>query len=168
VPRKKKDTANKDAKGRFIPGNQLWRRQPRPNVPLRYKTAQDLYDACMEYFDWVEDNPLLEEKAFHYQGEIIKDSVAKKRMPTISGLIVFLGICNDTWYSYAKRPAHSKIVNWVNDVIYDWRLSGGAAGLFDPGIVTRILGLAEKRDMTSSDGTMSPPKVIKLVPKPVD
>lgn len=152
----------------FASGNQLWRLRHNPVKPLRFKTPAELMNACIAYFAWLEENPLQEEKVFQYQGEIIKTDAAKMRMPTAEGLCVFLGIAKDTWYKYAKRAQFADAVEYVNSIMMDTKLTGAAAGLLDAGIVKAHLGLAEKRDLTSSDGSMSPPKIIKLIPKPCE
>ena len=153
------------ARPKFATGNQLWRVRHDPVKPLRFKTPDELMSACIAYFVWVEEHPLQEEKVFQYQGEIVKANAAKMRMPTAEGLCVFLGIAKDTWYNYAKRKQFAEAVEYVNSIMMDTKLTGAAAGLLDAGLVKSHLGLAEKRDLISSDGTMSPPKVIKLIPK---
>lgn len=149
----------------FAKGNQLWKLRNDPVKPLRFQAPNDLLDACIEYLNWLEKNPLIEEKAFAYQGEVTIARLNKMRMPTFEGLYVFLGIAKDTWHAYAKRKQYAPVVEHVTSIIRDTKLTGAAAGLLDSGLIIRDLGLAEKRDLSSTDGTMSPPKIIKLVPK---
>lgn len=149
----------------FANGNQLWKLRNDPVKPMRFQTPKDLLDACIEYLTWLESNPLIEEKAFAYQGEVTIARLNKMRMPTFEGLYVFLGIAQETWSNYRKRKQYAPVVEHVTSIIRDTKLTGAAAGLLDSGLIIRDLGLAEKRDLSSTDGTMSPPKIIKLVPK---
>ena len=151
--------------GDFKKGHQLWRLRNDPVKPKKFPTPESLLEACKGYFQWLDDNPLPESRAFHHQGEITKTELDKMRMPTIEGLSVFIGMSKNSWYQYAKRPKYQHVTQWVDAVIWDWRITGAAAGVLDPALISRLLGLAEKRDLTSSDGTMAPPKVIKMVPK---
>jgi hypothetical protein len=41
-------------------------------------------------------------------------------------------------------------------VIYEQKFTGAAADLLNPNIIARDLGLADKQDHQSSDGTMTP------------
>lgn len=151
--------------GSFKPGHQLWRNRKDPVKPLRFKTPDALREECIGYLDWCVENPFQEEKIFHFQGDTVKGKVDKLRMPTIDGMCVYLGIHRDTWYSYGKRPKFKPVVDWVSAVMYDYKLSGAAAGVLDSHLIGRHLGIADKHDYSSTDGTMSPPKVIKMVPK---
>ena len=151
--------------GDFKPGHQLWRNRKDPCKPLRFKAPDDLRDACISYFEWCDANPYQEEKLFQYQGVVVKDSISKMRMPTSQGMCTHIGICVQTWYQYGKRPKYDKVIDWASAVMHDWKLTAAAAGMLDGALVGRHLGIADKHDHSSSDGTMTPPKVIKLVPK---
>ena len=55
----------------FQKGNQFWKmRETHGRNPI-FETPEQLWVAACEYFQWVEDNPLYEEKIFHSQGLII-------------------------------------------------------------------------------------------------
>ena len=54
----------------FQTGNQFWKmRETHGRNPI-FETPEQLWVAACEYFQWVENNPLLEEKIFHAQGII--------------------------------------------------------------------------------------------------
>ena len=107
-----------------------------------------------EYFQWVEDNPLYEEKIFHSQGMITRDTITKMRAMTISGLCLFLDICENTWTNYKKQPDFLSITLEVEKVIYNQKFAGAAADLLNPNIIARELGLADKQqnEHTGVDG----------------
>ena len=138
----------------FQAGNKFWlARSSHGRNPI-FSNPEQLRNACYEYFQWVEDNPLYEEKIFHAQGVITKDTVAKIRAMTISGLCLFLDICENTWTNYKKQPDFLSITLEVEKVIYNQKFAGAAADLLNSNIIARELGLADKQqnEHTGVDG----------------
>ena len=138
----------------FQKGNKFWlARSSHGRNPI-FSNPEQLRNACYEYFEWVENNPLYEEKIFHAQGVITKDTVAKIRAMTISGLCLFLDICENTWTNYKKQPDFLSITLEVEKVIYNQKFAGAAADLLNPNIIARELGLADKQqnEHTGVDG----------------
>ena len=118
----------------------------------------------MEYFEWVEENPLYEAKAFAYQGQVTVEYLTKMRAMTIAGLCLFLDIDMQTWANYKTNPDFFGVCESVEKSIYQQKFTGASADLLNASIIARDLGLADKQDLTSSDGSMSPPKIITLCP----
>lgn len=116
----------------------------------------------MEYFEWVEENPLYEAKAFAYQGQVTVEYMPKMRAMTIAGLCLFLDIDKTTWENYRANPDFFRVCQDVENAIYQQKFTGASADLLNASIIARDLGLADKKDLTSSDGSMSPPKIITL------
>ena len=138
----------------FQAGNKFWlARSSHGRNPI-FSNPEQLRNACYEYFQWVEDNPLYEEKIFHAQGVITKDTVAKIRAMTISGLCLFLDICENTWTNYKKQPDFLSITLEVEKVIYNQKFTGASADLLNANIIARELGLADKQqnEHTGVDG----------------
>ena len=76
----------------FQKGNKFWlARSSHGRNPI-FSNPEQLRNACYEYFQWVEDNPLYEEKIFHAQGIITKDTVTKMRAMTIRAMCFFYWI----------------------------------------------------------------------------
>ena len=138
----------------FQKGNKFWlARSSHGRNPI-FSDHEQLRNACYEYFEWVENNPLYEEKIFHAQGVITKDTVAKIRAMTISGLCLFLDICENTWTNYKKQPDFLSITLEVEKVIYNQKFTGASADLLNANIIARELGLADKQqnEHTGVDG----------------
>ncbi|MBE8598209.1 DNA-packaging protein [Xenorhabdus sp. BG5] len=146
-------------------GNRFWEARSSHGRNPKFGSPDALWQACCEYFAWVDDNPLHETKAFHNQGEIVYAKMAKMRAMTLSGLCIFLDISRSTWTEYTKREDFSNITTRVEQIIYDQKFSGAAADLLNANIIARDLGLKEQtvNDHLSTDGSMSPAKII-LVP----
>lgn len=150
--------------GRFLAGNRAWEaRSSHGRTPI-FATPDDLWAAVVEYFEWVDANPLYEEKVFNGKDGIVRASIAKMRAMTISGLCIFLDIDRKTWDAYRERPDFIHIVTRAEEIIRDQKFTGAAADLLNPSIIARDLGLADKQDHTSSDGSMTPkPTTIRII-----
>ena len=135
-------------------GNQFWKmRETHGRNPI-FETPEQLWVAACEYFQWVEDNPLYEEKIFHSQGMITKDTITKMRAMTISGLCTFLDIDRTTWENYRNNQDFFRITKEVEEIIYNQKFTGAAADLLNSNIIARELGLADKQqnEHTGVDG----------------
>lgn len=137
-------------------GNQFWKARSKHGRNRLFASAELLWEACCEYFQWVEDNPLLEMKPFAYQGVVIQEPVAKMRAMTINGLCLFLDIDETTWRAWREVDDFSTVVSKAEKIIYEQKFTGAAADLLNPNIIARDLGLADKKDLGSSDGSMTP------------
>lgn len=128
----------------FQAGNQFWKmRETHGRNPI-FETPEQLWVAACEYFQWVENNPLLEEKIFHAQGIITKDTVTKMRAMTIRAMCFFIGLSRQGWQEYSEKPDFSDIVKEIEDVIYSQKFEGAAADMLNANIIARELGLSDK------------------------
>lgn len=138
------------------PGNKFWlQRSSHGRKPI-FASPDDLWSAACEYFEWVEENPLMETKLFSYEGEVIEGEIPKMRAMTIQALCFFIGISRQGWSEYKAKDDFSDIVEQVEAVIFAQKFEGASGGFLNSSIIARELGLADKQDHTSSDGSMSP------------
>lgn len=136
-------------------GNRFWEARSSHGRNPKFESPEALWDACCEYFTWVEEHPLWEMKAFSYQGEVTQEPIAKMRAMTITGLCLFLDIADSTWQTFRTREDLSVITTRAEKVIYDQKFSGAAADLLNANIIARDLGLKEQsqvEDVTPDKG----------------
>ena len=135
-----------EATGRFVSGNRFWEARSSAGPKPKFKNAEDLWDACCEYFEWCTDNPLYEAKAFAYQGEVAVKDLPKMRAMTIGGLCMFLDIDETTWRDWREgRPDLSTVITRAEGVIRRQKFEGAAAELLNPNIIARDIGLSDKQ-----------------------
>lgn len=141
-------------------GNTFWKaRSTHGRAPL-FASPEVLWDACAEYFEWVESNPLWEAKAVSYQGETKIENLPKMRAMSIGGLCIFLDIARPTWDDYRKKNDFSVVCAGVEEIIRTQKFEGASADLLNPSIIARDLGLVDKSEMTGKDGSpLLPPAV---------
>ncbi|MEO9884023.1 MAG: DNA-packaging protein [Balneola sp.] len=135
-----------------------WTRRLKDGRDPIFKNPNELWNQCVEYFEWVKRNPLKEEKVFHNNGTITRANVSKMRAMTIKGLCLWLGICEKTWSNYRKKDDFLQVITRAEDVIYSQKFEGASADLLNSNIIARDLGLKDSKELDhkSSDGSMSP------------
>jgi len=148
---------DRDNVGRFLPGNRFWEARSTHGPKPKFDNPDDLWGACCEYFEWNQDNPLVETKGFAFQGKVTKETFPKMRAMTIGGLCLFLDIDETTWREWVKSRADlSPIITRAEAVIFKQKFEGASADLLNASIIARELGLADKTDHQSTDSSMSP------------
>lgn len=121
----------------------------------KFESPDILESACNEYFQWVDDNPLMVFELVKYQGSATKASVPKMRAMTIAGLFNFLDISASTWGTYSKKPDFLNIIERVESIIYQQKFEGAAADMFNANIISRELGLTDKKQMQKTNVSIS-------------
>lgn len=124
-------------------GNQFWKARAKHGRDKLFASAELLWEACCEYFQWAEDNPLWEGKVAQYQGGVVDMPVAKMRAMTIGGLCIFLDIHRGTWNEWRNNKDFSEVIEKVETIIYVQKLTGAAADLLNANIIARELGLRD-------------------------
>jgi len=132
-------------------GNQFWKARTKHGRDKLFSSADALWDACKEYFQWVEDNPLYEMKAFSFHGIVTQKPIPKMRAMTISGLCIFLDITTTTWYDWRNDKDFSDIITRVEEIIRTQKFEGASADLLNANIIARDLGLADKKEVKGTN-----------------
>jgi hypothetical protein len=127
-------------------GNRFWEARSKSGRNPIFDNKEQLWESCVEYFEWVEENPLQEQKATQFQGEFIKDTVNKMRAMTIDGLCIFLDISVETWSNYRKKEDFLGVTKKAEQIIRQQKFSGAAADLLNANIIARDLGLVDKKE----------------------
>lgn len=139
--------------GRFLPGNRFWEARSSAGAKPKFKNGEDLWKACVEYFEWVDENPLYEDRLVTFQGFARHEPAAKMRAMTIDGLLLFIDTTWETWGHWKKnRPDLSEIITRAEKVIRSQKFAGAAADLLNANIIARDLGLADRNELSGPDG----------------
>lgn len=138
----------------YTANNELWKKRLRTGANVKY-TAEQIAEKAIEYFQWVEDNPIKEQKIVVAGGEIEKVYLEKKRPMTEKALVFHMGIHHSTWIAYKedkKDYAKSELCLNICRFIANQKFEGAAVGIFNHAIIARDLGLVEtsKVDVTTN------------------
>lgn len=126
-------------------GNKFWLARSKHGRNPKFSEPEKLWEACCEYFEWVEKHPLWETKAFAFQGIVTKAKLPKMRAMTLGSLFLYLDIDRKTWEAYSKKKDFLPVTTRVENLIYEQKFSGAAADLLNANIIARELGLADKK-----------------------
>lgn len=129
-----------------------------PSRTVKYDTPEQLAAAVMEYFQWNAENPLYEERVNVFKGDITRYRVQRVRAMSVRALALYIGVASRTWrdWAHTARMDLKPVVDWAEDVIYQQKFEAASADLINASIAIRDLGLADKQEVTSPDGSMTP------------
>lgn len=132
-------------------GNQFWRLRSKHGRDKLFATPKLLWEAACEYFEWCETTPLLETKAFAYQGEITTKELPIMRAMTLGQLCFYLN-CNEAYFRTFKSqlPEGEKdfntVIHDIEQTIYSQKFQGASGNLLNANIIARDLGLIDKSE----------------------
>ena len=138
-------------------GNDYWKARSTHGRQPVFATPEALWDAAVEYFEWVTANPI--ETTF-YRGKVFEKPVTINRPMTNKGLCIFLGIDSSAWQRYKAKEGFCTITTRVNDVIFTQKFEGAAVGLFEANLIARELGLADKTQLGGDPDNPLPTSIV--------
>lgn len=118
----------------------------------KFEYPGEIWEAAVEYFEYVTENPLHETKSYSFKGSTHTGQIPKMRPFTIRGLCLFLEITEPSWYNYKSRAEYADIMQRIEDVIDTQKFEGAAADLLNPMIISRDLGLKEASEISGPGG----------------
>jgi len=133
-------------------GNEFWKLRSKHGRDKLFKTPNLLWIAATEYFQWCEDNPLYEVKAFNTrENGIVQEQLPKIRALTLTGLCLYLDCSTEYFRHFETNNKDSKdfmpIITRIRETIYTQKFEGAAADLLNPNIIARDLGLVDKKEL---------------------
>jgi len=131
-------------------GNQFWKQRTKHGRDELFSTPEILWEACTEYLEWVDNNPLMASEVVKFQGVGTLTDVPKMRAMTLSGLCLYLDIDEGTWRNYSSKEDFFSVTSRVNKIIRTQKFEGAAADLLNANIIARDLGLRDKKDQAIS------------------
>lgn len=129
-------------------GNQFWKLRSKHGRDKLFATPELMWAAACEYFEWCENNPLYETKAFAFQGTVTTETIPVMRAMTLSQLCFYLR-CNEAYFRTFKHQLNENdkefntVINDIEQVIYNQKFQGAAGNLLNANIIARDLGLKD-------------------------
>lgn len=130
-----------------------------------FRLPEELLAAGVEYVKWCKDNPHIIKKTGLSKGIAVKYEEEQERAPTIVGFAHHLGVSPTTvtrWF-HADDPDFHDAANRVKAMIQSDQQYGAIAGFYNPMIIGRLQGLAEK--VETQELTPPPPNELDKVNK---
>jgi hypothetical protein len=143
-------------KSTFKVENQLWKQRAKHGRDTIFADAKAMWEAACEYFEWCDNNPFYEHD-IKPSGKVLKEvSIPRKRPYTIQGLCIFWGVATAYLRQFKNGPNcptgsdFSTVISQIEDVIYKQKFEGAASGFFNANIISRDLGLADKKEVDAN------------------
>jgi hypothetical protein len=123
---------------------------------LKYKSPAEFLEKVYEYFNSRDKNP-------RYKKDVIRSgdnagmiiNIPLEQPYTIEGMCVFLKIDRSTFSGlYCQRKEFIPVTTHAREVIEADQLEGAIMGIYNPNIIARKLGLADKKEI-SADNTIT-------------
>jgi hypothetical protein len=140
-------------------GNKYWQFRDKHGRDHKY-TPETLWDEAVDYFNWVEQNPLWESvlvskgivvnKGTENEQTVYSTSMPKMRAMTLKAFQLFADISHTTWDNYCNNKDFVAITTRIKDTIYSQKFEGAAATLLNPNIIARDLGLTDNQKFEHS------------------
>jgi len=127
-------------------GNRFWEQRSSHGRNPIFSNPDTLWEACTQYFKWVDDNPLMETKVFSAYDGLRTALIPHMRAMTIAALCLYIDISEDTWSRYRESDNLCGVVRAAEKIIYDQKFTGAAADMLNANIIARDLGLKDKTE----------------------
>ena len=150
-------------------GNQFWKLRSKHGRDRLFSTPELLWEAACEYFEWCDNNPFYETLQASGGQRVIKDEdgnsvttsgiieLPRMRPYSLHGLALYLD-ASISYFNAAERAAEETsekdfltVFTRIREVIYNQQLSGAASGFLKENLISRVLGLKDKTDVTTND-----------------
>ncbi len=127
--------------------NEYWKLRETHGRSKIFASAAELWQEGCKYFEWCDKHKLTEQKVF---GTGMRMNVKHPRPYTINGLCVFIGIGLKTWNDYKNKEQYkdfSPVIDSIEQIVYTQKFEGAAVGLFNANLISRELGLVDKKEI---------------------
>lgn len=144
--------------------NQYWRQRASHGRTATFATADELLNAAYDYFQWSDDNPWQKVEQMK-RPTITKDRVGDVEISTVHSIVhlpmvrpyTLKGLClhlgaGESWWRELKQAksndaAFLEALSRIEDIIYTQKFEGAVVGAFNANIISRDLGLIDKKSL---------------------
>jgi hypothetical protein len=146
----------------FEKGNTIWGQRSKHGRDKIFQTPSELWESACEYFQWCDDNPLIEMKPMVVsdgKGEgssVEKVEVEKMRPYTLEGLCLYLNTNTAYFRTFKKQLVPNSVntpelisdfntvITAIEETIHNQLFTGAAAGFLKENLIARKLGIGDK------------------------
>jgi hypothetical protein len=161
-------------------GNKWWKRRSKHGRDKIFQTPKIMLQAAYEYFDDNAKNPWYKKevvKSGELAGSII--DVPAETPLSLRGLAMFWGVHTRYLEQFesdlseedrANPEGFYAVITHIKDIIQRQQIEGATLGVYNGNIISRLVGLVEKTDVTSKGKQIKSagPALIVKMPEGVD
>lgn len=140
----------------FEKGNKIWKLRHKDGRDRLFSTPEELWDAAQSYFEATDNRKWVKKD---WIGKYCKEVEHETQTPyTLAGLCLYLHASRSWWNAFkaTSKSDFLEVITRIEEIIYTQKFEGATVGAFNANIIARDLGLVDKKDLSSTDGTMSP------------
>ena len=128
-------------------------KKPTPDVTRAVlKSPMALLEGIESYFQWCKDNPWIKTLGVDRDGNVL--STPRTRPYLVEGLCKHIGISRKTWYliqdetNKGYREDLMNVIEYANNELYEQKVTGAIVDDYKENIVSRLVALGDKREVT--------------------
>ncbi|NHZ46713.1 terminase small subunit [Escherichia phage vB_EcoS_IME542] len=119
----------------------------------RKYTPEEVFDFAVRYFSWAESEAIKAIETAAFRGVVSENLVHKPRVFTLTGLALFMGVNINRFASWRTEAGYSDVMEFIDNVIYEQKYQLGVAGIINPTIVGKELGIDKPQEITISNNS---------------
>lgn len=141
------------AEHKFVNFSQLYHLDYKDLKKWTALTPPQIYDLCVKYFKWAENNPLSTPETAAFQGQVYQGKSAKIRPFSITSLCLFLGVPSKTWRDWRNgdNEDYRAVVEWADAIIREQKTTGAMVGVFNAAFMIKDLDMDNSTVKTVGD-----------------
>lgn len=122
--------------------------------PLKY-TPKRLAEKFAEYVQWCKDHPFNIRNRTDYANGYAENNETRPRYISITGFQLFIG-CTDSWWANLDDGVHGeeflRVKAQIKKFCEQYQIEMASTGQMKENIISRILGLADKKQVSAGEG----------------
>lgn len=120
-------------------------------INTEYETPAALWAAAVEYFTFVDNNPIEVQVSSFSQGTFVTGELEKPRVFSLAALCRFIGISRNQWKKIKEgKLDFTPVCEKIEDVIYTQIYELGMAEAINSNMASRAIGMGDKTQITGA------------------
>ena len=119
----------------------------------RKYTPEEVFDFAVRYFSWAESEAIKAIETAAFRGVVSENLVHKPRVFTLTGLALFMGVNINRFARWRAEAGYSDVMEFIDNVIYEQKYQLGVAGIINPTIVGKELGIDKPQEIKISNNS---------------
>lgn len=122
--------------------------------PLKY-TPKQLMEEFAKYVQWCKEHPIVQRQRTDYANGFSDTTIEHPRYVSIGGFHIWLG-CTDSWWKNLDDGKYGedflRVKGKIKKFCEQYQIEMAASGQMKENIISRLLGLADKKTVSAGEG----------------
>ncbi len=133
----------------FFPGNSMWLQRSKHGREKIFSSPQAMASTFGEYVDHLQAHPIITRKQVVVAQELVWAEEERYVPLTWAGFATFCGTHKNYFQNFRSRCSadFKEVIGQIDDFMFTQKFSGAASGIFNANIISRDLGLIDKKQL---------------------